>query len=73
MYPIGGAFMLALSRRINEEIVICIGEREIRVKVIRIEGKQVKIGIIAARDIPVGRERRVADLAAEAVSSDALA
>ena len=45
--------MLILSRKINESIVI---DGRIRVKVVRVDGEQVKLGIEAPADVPVHRQ-----------------
>ena len=45
--------MLILSRKLNESIVI---DGRITVKVMRIEGDVVKLGIAAPADVPVHRE-----------------
>ncbi|MGI6452753.1 MAG: carbon storage regulator CsrA [Syntrophomonadaceae bacterium] len=44
---------MCLTRKVDEGIVI--GE-DIRIKVVSIEGNQVKLGIIAPARIPVNRE-----------------
>lgn len=45
--------MLILSRKLNESIVI---DGRITVKVVRIDGDVVKLGIAAPLDVPVHRE-----------------
>jgi carbon storage regulator len=45
--------MLILSRKVNESIVI---DGRIIVKVVRVDGDQIKLGIQAPRDIPVHRQ-----------------
>ncbi len=47
--------MLLLTRRIGEKIFI--GENhEVTIQVVQINGGQVKIGIDAAKDVPILRE-----------------
>ena len=45
--------MLILSRKINESIVI---DGRIVVKIIRVDGDQIKLGIQAPSDVPVHRQ-----------------
>jgi len=45
--------MLVLSRKIGEEIVI--GEN-IRVRILAIQGNQIRLGFIAPRDVEIQRE-----------------
>ncbi|MEW6156927.1 MAG: carbon storage regulator CsrA [Verrucomicrobiota bacterium] len=45
--------MLILSRRVNESIVI---DGRIIVKIVRVDGEVVKVGIQAPSDVPVHRQ-----------------
>lgn len=45
--------MLILSRKINESVVI---DGRILIKVVRVEGEVVKLGIQAPADVPVHRQ-----------------
>lgn len=45
--------MLILSRRLNESIVI---DGRITVKIVRVDGEVVKLGIAAPLDVPVHRQ-----------------
>jgi carbon storage regulator len=45
--------MLILSRKTNESIVI---DGRIRVKIVRVEGDVVKLGVEASPDVPVHRQ-----------------
>ena len=45
--------MLALSRRINESIML---GKDIEITILEIKGDQVKLGITAPREVPVYRK-----------------
>jgi carbon storage regulator len=45
--------MLVLSRRVGEEIVIA---GDIRVRVVSIQGNQVRLGFVAPLEIPIKRQ-----------------
>ena len=66
--------MLALSRKINESIMI---GNEIKITVLEVKGDQVKLGINAPKSIPVYRKEIYLQIqeankeAAEATVSDA--
>lgn len=47
--------MLVLSRKKNEEIVIVVGDEEIRLVIIEIWGDNVRVGVDAPRRFPVHR------------------
>jgi carbon storage regulator len=51
--------MLILSRKSGESIVI---DGRVRVKVVRVEGDVVKVGIEAPADVPVHREEVYAEI-----------
>lgn len=46
--------MLILTRNISQTIVI--GDNEISIIVLGVQGQQVRLGIIAPKDIPVHRQ-----------------
>ncbi len=67
--------MLVLSRQTNESIVLMDGQ--IRIRILAVQGDQVKIGIEAPRDITVLREeiylsQRQNQQAVASLSPDAL-
>ena len=51
--------MLALSRKVNESIII---DNNIEITVLEIKGEQVKLGISAPKSIPVYREEVYAQI-----------
>ena len=67
----GGIGMLALSRRINESIMI---GHDIEITVLEIKGEQVKLGINAPKSVPLYRKEiyvQIQEANKEAVSTDA--
>ena len=67
----GGIGMLALSRKINESIMI---GHDIEVTVLEIKGEQVKLGINAPKSVPLYRKEiyvQIQEANKEAVSTDA--
>lgn len=63
--------MLALSRKINESIMI---GHDIEITILEIKGEQVKIGIDAPKSVPLYRKEiyvQIQEANKEAVSADA--
>ena len=63
--------MLALSRKVNESIMI---GHDIEITVLEIKGEQVKIGINAPKSVPLYRKEiyvQIQEANKEAVSNDA--
>ena len=67
----GGIGMLALSRKINESIMI---GHDIEITVLEIKGEQVKLGINAPKSVPLYRKEiyvQIQEANQEAVSTEA--
>lgn len=67
----GGISMLALSRKVNESIMI---GHDIEITVLEIKGEQVKIGINAPKSVPLYRKEiyvQIQEANKEAVSAEA--
>ena len=67
----GGIGMLALSRKVNESIMI---GHDIEITVLEIKGEQVKLGINAPKAVPLYRKEiyvQIQEANKEAVSADA--
>lgn len=67
----GGIGMLALSRKVNESIMI---GHDIEVTVLEIKGEQVKLGINAPKAVPLYRKEiyvQIQEANKEAVSTEA--
>ena len=67
----GGIGMLALSRKINESIMI---GHDIEITVLEIKGEQVKLGISAPKSVPLYRKEiyvQIQEANKEAVSTEA--
>lgn len=63
--------MLALSRKVNESIMI---GHDIEITILEIKGEQVKIGINAPKSVPLYRKEiyvQIQEANKEAVSADA--
>ena len=48
--------MLVLTRKIDEQVVIQLGDQDVVVRVVAIESGKVRLGFIAPPDVPVHRE-----------------
>jgi carbon storage regulator len=48
--------MLVLTRKLDEQIVIGLGEQTVVVRVVAIERDRIRLGIIAPAEVPVHRE-----------------
>ncbi len=67
----GGISMLALSRKVNESIMI---GHDIEITVLEIKGEQVKLGINAPKSVPLYRKEiyvQIQEANKEAVSAEA--
>lgn len=61
--------MLILTRRISETLIIGKGEDAIRVRVLGVNGAQVRLGIEAPKEVPVHREEVFERIQAEKLSA----
>jgi len=48
--------VLVLTRKIDEQVVIQLGDQDVVVRVVAIESGKVRLGFIAPPDVPVHRE-----------------
>ncbi len=48
--------MLVLTRKKDQQLVIQVGEENILVRVLDVNGDRVRLGIVAPRSVPVHRE-----------------
>lgn len=48
--------MLVLSRKLNEQIVIQVGDIDVIVRVVSIDRDRVRLGVVAPPEVPVHRE-----------------
>jgi carbon storage regulator len=48
--------VLVLTRKIDEQIVIQLGDQDVIVQVVAIDCDRVRLGVIAPREVPVHRE-----------------
>ncbi len=51
--------MLVLTRKMDEQIVIQLGDQDVIVRVVAIDRDRVRLGFIAPPDVPVHREEVV--------------
>ena len=51
--------MLVLTRKMDEQIVIQLGDRDVFIQVVAIDRDRVRLGIIAPPDVRVHREEVV--------------
>ncbi|MSQ95984.1 MAG: carbon storage regulator [Gemmataceae bacterium] len=48
--------MLVLTRKLNEQIVIQLGDQDVIVRIVSVKADRVRLGIIAAPEVSVHRE-----------------
>ena len=48
--------MLVLTRKLNEQIVIQLGDQDVVVRIVAVKGDRVRLGIVAAPEVSVHRE-----------------
>lgn len=59
--------MLVLTRRVDEKVVVTVGDEQMEVSIVRIEGKQVRIGFKASSRVIIDRPERFEDAAVEVI------
>ena len=54
--------MLVLTRRINESIIMDVGDVQILVKVVQVKGKQIRLGFECPKHVKVHRQELMGNL-----------
>ncbi len=63
--------MLVLTRKIDEQIVIQLGDQDVVVRVVAIDRDRVRLGIVAPADVAIHREEVVRRIEATAAADHA--